>query len=965
MRIRFVSRMLAVLGFFAAAGAADAQTGTVAGKVSQSDGGAAIADAQVMVYSGTTAVGSIRSGADGNYRIGNIPAGTYAVVARAGGFVFKRVEGVVVPAGGTVTVDLAMAQVVSQLDAVVTTTTRGAEPEKILDSPNSISLVTSERIAERPSVTVTDHLKGTPGLSISNGGIVQSNIVSRGFNNAFSTSMLMLQDYRFAGVPSLRVNVPFLFTGTGEDIDRIEVLQGPASALYGPNSGAGVLHVITKSPFTSQGTSITLDGGERSMFRLGGRHSQKINDQFAFKVSGEYFRASDWEYNDPNELGCPTATAGVYTGNYCATDARVPTSRQGQPVARDFDLERYSAEGRLDWRPNEDTEAITTFGYTMAGSALEITTTFGAAQVRNWSYSNFQQRFRHKQFFAQVFYNSSNSGNDSATDDNGTFYLRSGIPVVDQSSVLVAQLQQGYTLGNTKLTGGFDYIATTPETKGTIMGRNEDDDNINEMGAYLQFTTPLTPKLDLMGAVRGDMNSRIEGTQFSPRAALLYKLSETQNFRFTFNRAFNSPASFSFFLDQWSGQTANLGPAINDPATGNTEVRIFGNPAKEGWIYNRGCTNTQTDAAGLCMRSNFYGATPNSVAGSTLFPAVMNGGLSTQLVAAIAGTFGLNATQQQNIRNTLNGLAPTNAQVSLLLRNVLAPGSPVTAFSTVQDYNPLGADFSNTWELGYKGIIGDRLRISADYWYQIRPADPTTQVINGDDIVFFNPTTLGGYLGAAGTGVTAALAANGVPAPAISTVITNWVTSLAGLPTGTLAFDNELYDKSYLVFTYQNADGHVDVRGIDLAVDYIMNDMYTVEATYSTMNRNVFRDARGATPANPLVANTPRHRGSLTIRRVDDVRQMNFELRGRYADAFDVNSGVFNNFNQSVPAGGTPYTRVPVNAFVDAGFSWKLPVAQNIRWSLNIQNLLDNQVPSFIGVAPVGRFATTRISYSF
>jgi len=951
MRIRFVSRMLAVLGFVAAAGAADAQSGTVAGRVTQSDGGAALADAQVQVLTGATAVGSIRTGADGSYRIGNIPAGTYTVVARAGGFVMKRVENVNVTAGGTATVNFAMDAVVSRLDAVVTTTTRGAEPEKILDSPNSISLISSERIAERPAATITDHLKGQPGLSISNGGIVQANIVSRGFNNAFSTSMLMLQDYRFAGVPSLRVNVPFLFTGTGEDIDRIEVLQGPASALYGPNSGAGVLHVITKSPFQSQGTSVTLDGGERSMFRIAGRHAGVINDQFAFKVSGEYFRAEDWEYNDPNE-----------PATWSATDARVPASRQGQPAQRDFGLERYSGEARLDWKPNEDTEAITTLGYTMAGSALEITTTFGAAQVQNWSYTNFQQRFRHKQFFAQVFYNQSNSGNADAGDDAGTFYLRSGIPVVDQSSVLVAQLQQGYTLGNTKLTAGLDYIATTPETKGTIMGRNEGDDNILETGGYLQFTTPLTDKLDLMGAVRGDMNSRIEGTQFSPRAAFLYKATPTQNFRFTFNRAFNSPASFSFFLDQWSGQTANLGPAINNPATGNTEVRIFGNPAKDGWRYNRGCAASQTDAAGLCMRSNFYGATPNAVAGSTLLPATMNAGLSTQLVAGIAGTFGLTPTQQTNIRNALNGLAPTNTQVPLILRNVLAPGSPVTPFSSVSDYAPLGANFSNTWELGYKGIIGDRLRISVDYWYQIRPAEPTTQVINSDDIVFFNPTTLGAYLGAPATGVTAALAANGVPAPAIGTVITNWTTSLAGLPTGTLAFDNDLYDRSYLVFTYQNAQGHVDVRGIDAAVDYLFNDMYSVEATYSTLSRNVFRDARGATPTNPLVANTPRHRASLTLRRVDEVRGLNMELRGRYADAFDVNSGVFNSFNVGTPV---PYSRVPVNAFLDAGFSWKLPVSQNVRWSLNAQNLLNNEVPSFIGVAPVGRFVTTRVSYSF
>jgi iron complex outermembrane receptor protein len=961
MRIRFVSKLLAVVGFFAAAGAVDAQSGTIAGRVTQSEGGAPLAGAEVRAFSGIAVVGRALAGADGTYRL-TVPAGTYAVETRSATYILGRSEGVVVTAGGTTTLNVALVQAVSRLEAVVTSGTRGAAPEKILDSPNSISLVTSERIAERAgAIGVTDHIKATPGISISNGGIVQANIVSRGFNNAFSGSMLMLQDYRFAGVPSLRVNVPFLFTGTGEDIDRIEVLQGPASALYGPNSGAGVLHVITKSPFdlSAQGTTLTLDGGERSMFRLAGRHAQQLNDQFAFKVSGEYFRANDWEYNDPNELGCATNP-----GNYCAADARLPASRQGTALNRDFALERYSTEARLDWRPNDDTEAITTFGYTMAASAMEITTTFGAAQVKNWSYNNFQQRFRHKDFFAQVFYNASNSGNADPLDDRGTFYLRSGIPVVDQSSVLVGQMQQGYTLGNTKLTGGFDYIATTPETKGTINGRNEDDDNIQEMGGYLQFTTPLTDRLELLGAVRGDVNSRVEGTQFSPRAALLYKLSATQNFRFTFNRAFNSPASFSMALDQWSGQSANLGPAINNPANSLTEIRIFGNPSKEGWQYSRNCAAAQSDAGGLCMQSNFTGNTRTAVGGATMFPATMNAGLSAQLVGGIAGTFGLTPTQRGNIIAALNGLAPSNAQVSMLLRNVLA-GSAITPFSSVQDYAPLGANFSNTWEVGYKGVIGNKLSVAVDYWYQIRPADPTTQVINGDDVVFFNPATLGAYLGNPATGVTAALASNGVPGAAIGTVLTNWVTALASLPTGTLAYNNDLYDRSYLVFTYQNAQGQVDVRGIDVALDYQIDPMWSVASTYSTLSRNVFADAIGATPTNPLVANTPRHRASLTVRRVDAASGMNLEFRGRYSDAFDVNSGVFNNYDQSTANGRTPYTRVPVNAFLDAGLSWKLPVAQNVRWSLNIQNLLDNQVPSFIGVAPVGRFATTRVSYTF
>lgn len=956
MRIRFVSRLLAVVGFFAAAGAADAQSGTITGRVTAEDGGAAVAGARVQALVGAGAVQSAVTGADGSYRL-IVPAGTYVVVAQNIGYSQRRREGVVVTAGTSVTVDFALAQVAATLNPIVQTAVRGVGGEKLLESPNAISMIASERIAERPAVTVTDHLKNQPGLAISNGGIVQANIVSRGFNNAFSTSMLMLQDYRFAGVPSLRVNVPFLFTGTGEDIDRIEVLQGPASALYGPNSGAGVLHVLTKSPFDSRGTSVTLDGGQRSLFRIAGRHAQQINDQFAFKVSGEYMRANDWEYNDPNEIGDATASTAAGVPTYSATDTRLPASRRNTPVTRDFGLERYSTEARLDYRPNEDTEAITTFGYTMAGSALEITTTFGAAQVKNWSYTNFQQRFRHKDFFAQVFYNSSNSGNDNALDDQGTYYLRSGIPVVDQSSVLVAQAQQAYTLGSTKLVAGVDYIATTPETKGTIMGRNEDDDNIREMGAYLQFTQPLTPKLDLMGAVRGDMNSRIEGSQFSPRAALLYKAAANHNFRFTFNRAFNSPASFSFFLDQWSGNMAAQIP-----------VQIMGNPPKEGWNYDRSCTSAVQ--SGICMRSPYQasGAPVDAAAApgfnnfaQVLLPIIQGTPTSAAFSAtAKAQLIGLMSGDVGNIIRTLNPSA-AQAPAFLLNLNTRTPTSTAAAL----DLAPLGANFSNTWEIGYKGIIGERLRVSADYWYQIRPAEPTTQIVNPS--VHFAAAALGPYLQAQ-LAAQLQLAPYNYPAPVATATAAAAGPAIAAfiqnIPQGALTFNNPNINQPFFVFTYQNATGHVDVRGIDLAVDYLLDGGWSVEATYSNMNRNLWTDARGSSPTNPLSANAPRQRGTLTVRRSDEARNMSYEVRGRYMDAFDVNSGVFNNFN--IATGSVVmYNRVPVNAFIDAGFSWKLPVAQNIRWSLNVQNLLGNEVPSFIGVPAVGRFVTTRVAYNF
>src|SRR6185312_3253233 len=362
---------------------------------------------------------------------------------------------------------------------------------KILDTPASISVVNSEQITNVPAPTIADYLKTTPGLSVSTGGIMQSNIVSRGFNNAFSGGMLMMQDYRFAGVPSLRVNVPALFTSNDDDIERIEILNGPASALYGPNSANGVLHIITKSPFESQGTTVSVDGGGNALMQVNARHAGVFaGNTWGYKLSGSYFAATDWKYNDPNE----PAVYPVIPGS----------ARSGEPLQRDFADRKYAGEFRLDFRPNADFDNIFNAGYSKILSGIDITTAFGAAQVKNWSYSSLQDRVRYKGLFAQVFYNANNSGNANPQDTTGTYYLRTGLPVVDKSTVTVGQLQQAFGLGTVSMVAGADYIYTHPVSDGTIFGRNEGSTDIHEEGVYLQSTVPLDPKTDLVTAFRGD-----------------------------------------------------------------------------------------------------------------------------------------------------------------------------------------------------------------------------------------------------------------------------------------------------------------------------------------------------------------------------------------------------------------------------------------------------------------------------
>ncbi len=623
-------------------------------------------------------------------------------------------------------------------------------------------------------------------------------------------------------------------------------------------------------------------------------------------------------------------------------------------VARDFDLRRMSGEARLDFRPGDNTELITTAGMSRIGRGMEITTTFGAAQVRDWSYLNLQQRFRHKKFFAQAFYNSSNAGNDDASDASGTYYLRTGIPVVDRSSVLVGQAQQGLELGPTRVVLGGEYIATRPRTEGTINGRNDGNDDINEYGGYVQTTTAVFDKLDLLLAGRVDVNSRIEGTQFSPRAALVFKPTPTQNFRLTFNRAFNSPASFAFFLDQFSGQT----PVPGMP------VQILGNPPKQGWQFARSCDPSVN--GGLCMRSPYAPGQLLPASAAAVFPGLAQAlpSLIRGLPASSFGAGGEAARAQllglvTQIGPVLNALRPTSAQVgsSLLDLNTRTP----VATTAVRDYAPLGANFSNTLEAGYKGLIGQKLRLSADFWFQRRPADPTTQILN--PVVLFNPQQLGAFLG---QGVAQGLVAAGQsPAVAQATATaaaTNLTPLIAAIPVGATAFTNALQDQPFLVFSYQNAAGFVNVHGADFAGDLLFTNEWSLETTYSWLNRNVFPNAPGATALNPLAANAAKHRATATVRFQQERSGIGAELRGRYADAFPVNSGVFNSYNVGTPVA---YPSVPVNAFLDAGVSWKVPQLRGLRVSLNVTNLLDNERQSFVGVPQIGRLATTRLQYAF
>jgi len=974
LRVRQVltAAMVALGALPMAANGLAAQTGTITGKVTNAESGRPIENATIKAsVAGGTSFGAV-SGADGSFRLVNLPNGSYTVSVSAIGFAPKSSANVQPGAALTIV----MTPRTNVLEQTIVTASR-SRPEKVLDAPAQILTVTSQQIEERPAITVTDHLRATPGVDISRGGIVQSNVVARGFNNAFSGSMLMLQDYRFAGVPSLRVNVPFLFTGTNEDIDRMEVLLGPASALFGPNSANGVLHVITKSPFQSQGTTISVDGGERSVLRTGLRHAGKLNEKVAYKLSGEYMQGKDWEYNDRAE---PTVFPST---------TNVPASRRGKANARDFDLQRYTGEARLDVRPREGMEAISTLGYTKVGNGIELTGANGSSQIKNWTYLSLQQRFRWNRLFAQAFLNSSDAGNDNASSDNGTFLLRSGQPIVDQSRVASAQVQHGFDVGaKQSFTYGADYIWTNPRTANTINGRNEDVDNVTEYGAYIQSSTKPIKQLELLLAARGDANSVIAGQFFSPRAALIVKPSANQNIRFTFNRAFSTPGNFSFFLD-----------LIQSPNVGGSgfDVVARGNPPKQGFQYNRSCGAGRAFGQ-YCMKSAYtsQGAFVGASAAAA-FPGAIQA-LAPRLTPGIAGAL-QSAGLPANIAATLAAGAvqflgtrtPTNADLATRVSYLT---SATTALQTNQlnDIDPLQASFNNTFEVGYKGTVGGKVTFDLAVWGQERGDVGTPAALATPNVFFGNPQQLGGYLGQQlGANLGPQLAGLGLTPAQINAIVSGvagaLTPSVASLPVGVVTFANGNSAPNAVYATYFTSASKIWVRGLDLATSVAATDRITADLAYSYQSRNVFQGVNGGNGL-PLMSNAPNSRGSLGMAYRNDDNGLGFELRARYNEAYPVNSGVYaSNFAFPIAAGQTGatttasggpgrcspapagtfcYENVPEAFTMDAQVTKRFNLGENkLMWSLNAQNMFDNRIRTFPGAPEIGRMVMTRIQYSF
>ncbi|MEO9383711.1 TonB-dependent receptor plug domain-containing protein [Chromobacterium phragmitis] len=166
--------------------------------------------------------------------------------------------------------------------------------ERLSDAPASVYVITADDIRRAGVATLPEALRLAPNLQVAQINASQYAISSRGFNSITSNKLQVLIDGRVVYTP--------LYSGVFwdaqdmplDDVERIEVISGPASTLWGGNAVNGAINVITKKAGDTQGGLASLDAGNRE--RGGGvRYGAKLGEDSAFRV---YAKTQDFPHTD-------------------------------------------------------------------------------------------------------------------------------------------------------------------------------------------------------------------------------------------------------------------------------------------------------------------------------------------------------------------------------------------------------------------------------------------------------------------------------------------------------------------------------------------------------------------------------------------------------------------------------------------------------------------------------------------
>ena len=495
--------------------------------------------------------------------------------------------------------------------------------EKLIDAPITIAVVSEQQIRKTAGGDLGSMLKTVRGVETYQVGMGRTALNVRGFMSAFNGRFVSLVDGANYMEPTFFIaygnTLPFI----NEDIERLEVVFGPSSALYGPNAHNGLLNVITKHPKDSQGANVSFGGGSSNYQSFRARLAT-ARGPLSMKFSVENINVLDWKY---------TRTFGQ---DYNMDSDVTYQSEHEEVIFWDFFdpsipeiWDDINGDGQWDYvetidvmdsdfeRKLRNTKANLHFYYELSNNA-ELS--FGHEHYFQSGYQPFDSGLNFidytmgslwskiiwKNFFGRIHWLRSSGTEYWNSDIAYLNVMRRGLSLEEsvdktkiqdfvQTDVLRGDFQQNFTLKDIDFIVGADFSVYRPESgrdflndrgpvselesvvlADSVMGENIE---IEEYGAYVQATLELPFRTKFVTAIRYDKHSYYDA-RISPRFALQWNGLPGGNIRFSYNRAFQTPSVFNLHMLRFfdaqdsgnilpfifdSGSFMNMAVNVNDP----------------------------------------------------------------------------------------------------------------------------------------------------------------------------------------------------------------------------------------------------------------------------------------------------------------------------------------------------------------------------------------------------------------
>ena len=926
----------------------------VSGTIKDSKSNSAVPGASIVIE-GTT-IGTTTD-ANGNFKLENARAFPWNITISSVGYSSAKKTISSTNASLNITLD----EESGTLNEVIISASRKAE--KMQDAPASVSVISSKQLqAASSAIDPVRELMNVPGVQIQQQSASRINIEMRGSASLFDTGVFPILDYRSLvgpGIGTFNSSAAGLST---IDLARIEVVRGPASALYGPGVSSGVVHFISKSPIDFPGTTVELIGGQLKTFGGTIRHATASkNKKFGFKINAQYKKGDEFTLDGTEGT---TSPAGVFTSqlskfkkqivdplvNSAGVIAAVQTGAPVIYTTADLDPDgdgnmmqndwfSSSVNGTLEYRPLTDMKLVLSGGFNESSNVFYNSQGEGLTQGKEyWT----QFRVQKSGFFAQMFY----VNNDGGGANKPTFLYQTGNTTTIGRKQIEGQVQYNFGIKkflNADITAGGDYRNAISDTQNKVYGRNENDDAFTILGAYVQAKFELAKKLDLVLAGRYDNFNFLDKGAFSPRAALVFKANPNHSFRASYNKSFTPPTALNLNIDF----------PVATPVAGLFDVWLRGNKTPQSFS-----STPMIDLTVPGFPDLPYGTPglPLAIPYGAVTPAVLTG-LAAALPANILPI----------VQSILTKFVPTGTSGKFTGYNLFTgqPLAPITApIAQLQE--------QNTIEIGYKGTFNKKLVVTADV-YKINAKGFLNFTAISPTISYTGQTIAADLRTQVGNAVTtqleAALLASGMAAATAKATAASIGTAVGGAyNTAGTAFANQIAPLSSIFGAVEtdgvpqdgmvhNAAGYRtfgnnSYSGVDLGLTYLVNNDFSIFMNYSTVSKNIFTEEDlGEAPGSGLkyYLNTPKNKIRLGASYAPD-----FGFRGnlsfQHDDSFYANYGQF--------TGDTD-----VKNLIDAGVGYKLKSGLSI--DLTCTNLFDAQYRAFVNMPIIGRRAVAKLTYTF